>query len=98
MPSFRAVETTSAWAPDSSAMPSSSREPPFRAAGSRARAGRGGCFELLGIAEESGAHAEVVSTARKLGINYPVLFDDDAKVGDAFRIPGYPRTYLVDVS
>ena len=40
----------------------------------------------------------MVSTARKLGINYPVLFDDDAKVGDAFRIPGYPRTYLVDVS
>jgi len=59
---------------------------------------KGGCFELLGIAEESGEHAEVVSAARKLGINYPVLFDDDAKVGDAFRIPGYPRTYLVDVN
>jgi len=59
---------------------------------------KSGCFELLGIAEESGEHAEVVSAARKLGINYPVLFDDDAKVGDAFRIPGYPRTYLVDVN
>ena len=59
---------------------------------------KGGCFEMLGIAEESGDHAEVVSTARKLGINYPVLFDDDAKVGDAFRIPGYPSTYLIDVS
>ena len=40
----------------------------------------------------------MVSAARKLGINYPVLFDDDAKVGDAFRIPGYPRTFLVDVN
>lgn len=60
-----------------------------------ARQGR--CFEMLGVAEESGDHREVSATARKLGINYPVLFDDDAKVGDAFRIPGYPRTYLIDV-
>ena len=58
---------------------------------------RGHCFEMLGVAEESGDHREVTDTARKLGINYPVLFDDDAKVGDAFRIPGYPRTYLIDV-
>jgi cytochrome c biogenesis protein CcmG, thiol:disulfide interchange protein DsbE len=60
-----------------------------------ARQGR--CFEMLGVAEESGDHRDVIDTARKLGINYPVLFDDDAKVGDAFRIPGYPRTYLIDV-
>lgn len=60
-----------------------------------ARQGR--CFEMLGVAEESGNHRDVIDTARKLGINYPVLFDDDAKVGDAFRIPGYPRTYLIDV-
>ena len=59
---------------------------------------KGSCFEMLGIAEESGDHAEVAATAHKLGINYPVLFDDDAKVGDAFHIPGYPRTYLVDVN
>jgi len=58
---------------------------------------KGGCFELLGIAEESGAHGEVMDTARKLGITYPVLFDDEAKVGDAFRIPAYPRTFLIDV-
>jgi cytochrome c biogenesis protein CcmG, thiol:disulfide interchange protein DsbE len=61
-----------------------------------ARQGR--CFEMLGVAEESGDHREVTDTARKLGINYPVLFDDDAKVGDAFHIPGYPRTYLIDVA
>jgi len=60
-----------------------------------ARQGR--CFEMLGVAEESGDHREVTDTAHKLGINYPVLFDDDARVGDAFRIPGYPRTYLIDV-
>lgn len=58
---------------------------------------KGQCFEMLGIAEESGDHREVAEAAKKLGINYPVLFDDEAKVGDAFRIPGYPRTYLIDV-
>jgi cytochrome c biogenesis protein CcmG, thiol:disulfide interchange protein DsbE len=55
------------------------------------------CFEMLGIAEESGARDEVVAAAQKFGVNYPVLLDDDGKAGDAFRIPGYPRTFLIDV-
>ncbi len=55
------------------------------------------CFEMLGVAEESGARDQVVSMAQKLGVNYPVLLDDDGKAGDAFRIPGYPRTFLIDV-
>ncbi len=60
-------------------------------------ANKGKCFEMLGVAEESGARAEVVAAARKLGVNYPVLLDDDGKAGDAFKIPGYPRTFLIDV-
>ena len=55
------------------------------------------CFEMLGVAEESGARDEVVAVAHKLGVNYPVLLDDDGKAGDAFKIPGYPRTFLIDV-
>ncbi len=55
------------------------------------------CFEMLGVAEESGARDEVVAAARKLGVNYPVLLDDEGTAGDAFRIPGYPRTFLIDV-
>ena len=58
---------------------------------------RGQCFEMLGVAEESGARDEVVAVAHKLGVNYPVLLDDDGKAGDAFKIPGYPRTFLIDV-
>jgi cytochrome c biogenesis protein CcmG/thiol:disulfide interchange protein DsbE len=60
------------------------------------RAHRDGCFEMLGVVEESGSRDEVVDAARKLGISYPVLLDDQGKAGDAYRIPGYPRTYLID--
>jgi cytochrome c biogenesis protein CcmG/thiol:disulfide interchange protein DsbE len=55
-----------------------------------------GCFDLLGVAEESGTREEVVAAARKLGVNYPVLLDERGAAGDLFRIPGYPRTYLLD--
>jgi cytochrome c biogenesis protein CcmG, thiol:disulfide interchange protein DsbE len=54
------------------------------------------CFEMLGIAEESGPREDVVAAAQRFGINYPVLLDDQGKVGDAFRIPAYPRTFLID--
>jgi cytochrome c biogenesis protein CcmG/thiol:disulfide interchange protein DsbE len=57
---------------------------------------RGKCFEMLGVAEESGSREEVAEAAGKLGVNYPVLLDDKAEAGDAFRIPGYPRTFLID--
>ncbi|HTP26240.1 MAG TPA: TlpA disulfide reductase family protein [Anaeromyxobacteraceae bacterium] len=60
-------------------------------------ANKGKCFEMLGVAEESGAREEVMWAAHKLGVNYPVLVDEDGKVGDAFKIPGYPRTFLIDV-
>ncbi len=58
---------------------------------------RSKCFEMLGVAEESGAREEVVAAATKLGVNYPILLDDEGKAGDAFKIPGYPRTFLIDV-
>jgi cytochrome c biogenesis protein CcmG/thiol:disulfide interchange protein DsbE len=57
---------------------------------------KGACFEMLGLAEESGSAEEVASAARKFGINYPVLLDDDGKVSDDFRITAYPRTFVID--
>jgi cytochrome c biogenesis protein CcmG/thiol:disulfide interchange protein DsbE len=59
---------------------------------------RGQCLELLGVAEESGDRAEVREVAKELGVNYPIVFDEDGKVGEAFKIPGYPWTFLVDAS
>ncbi|HET7754970.1 MAG TPA: TlpA disulfide reductase family protein [Anaeromyxobacteraceae bacterium] len=58
----------------------------------------GKCVEFLGVAEESGSHDEIEAAARTLGINYPVLVDEDGRVGEAFGIPGYPRTFLIDVN
>ena len=57
---------------------------------------RGRCFEMLGIAEESGPREEVVATAQRFGATYPILLDDDGRAGDAFKIPAYPRTFLID--
>jgi len=57
---------------------------------------RDGCFEMLGIAEESGGRDDVAESAQRFGINYPVLLDLQGAAGGAFRIQGYPRTYLID--
>jgi cytochrome c biogenesis protein CcmG/thiol:disulfide interchange protein DsbE len=57
---------------------------------------KGSCFEMLGVAEESGSAEEVAEAAGKLGVNYPVLLDERSEAGDAFRVAGYPRTYLID--
>jgi cytochrome c biogenesis protein CcmG/thiol:disulfide interchange protein DsbE len=51
------------------------------------------CFELLGVAEES-AREDVVAAARR--IPYPVLVDARAQAASAWKVAGYPRTYLVD--
>ncbi|MBK9517368.1 MAG: TlpA family protein disulfide reductase [Anaeromyxobacter sp.] len=51
------------------------------------------CFELLGVVEES-ASDEVAAAAARLP--YPVLPDPGAEVAAAWKVAGYPRTYLVD--
>jgi cytochrome c biogenesis protein CcmG/thiol:disulfide interchange protein DsbE len=57
---------------------------------------RGKCFELLGVAEESGPREAIVETAEKLGANYPILLDERGDVANTFRIGGYPHTFLID--
>jgi cytochrome c biogenesis protein CcmG, thiol:disulfide interchange protein DsbE len=55
---------------------------------------RGRCFELLGVAEESGREdVERLASA----IPYPILLDEKAEALSAWRVAGYPRTYLLDV-
>jgi len=56
-------------------------------------ANRDRCFELLGVAEES-ARDDVALVARR--IPYPVLVDGRAQAASAWKVPAYPRTYLVD--
>ncbi len=50
------------------------------------------CFELLGVAEES-ARDDVARAATT--IPYPILLDERAQVASAWKVLGYPHTYLV---
>lgn len=51
------------------------------------------CFELLGVAEES-AREDVLAAAQR--IPYPILVDGRAEAASAWKVAGYPRTFLVD--
>ena len=57
------------------------------------RAHRGRCFELLGVAEESGRE-DVAAMAHS--IPYPILLDAEATALRPWGVPAFPRTYLVD--
>ena len=51
------------------------------------------CFELLGVAEESALQDVVRMSA---AIPYPVLLDARAEAVGPWRVPGYPKTVVVD--
>jgi len=55
-----------------------------------------GCFELLGVAEESGKPAQIAQKSAEYRIPYPVLVDADGAVGDRYHVEGYPNTFLID--
>lgn len=57
------------------------------------RENRGRCFELLGVAAES-AREDVLRMAPSMP--YPILFDGKAEALGAWKVQGYPRTYVVD--
>lgn len=51
------------------------------------------CFELLGVAGESGRQdTEQMAKA----IPYPVLFDEDGAAVDAWSVRSFPRTFVLD--
>ena len=51
------------------------------------------CFELLGVAEESGRE-DVLRAAPS--IPYPILLDERAEALESWGVQGYPITVLVD--
>jgi cytochrome c biogenesis protein CcmG/thiol:disulfide interchange protein DsbE len=54
---------------------------------------RGRCFELLGVAEESGRE-DVARAAPQMP--YPILVDERAEALGPWGVEGYPATFLVD--
>jgi cytochrome c biogenesis protein CcmG/thiol:disulfide interchange protein DsbE len=52
-----------------------------------------GCFELLGVAEES-PRADLLAIARTMP--YPVLTDPRGDAAAAWSVYGFPSSYLVD--
>ena len=57
---------------------------------------RGRCLEIVGVTEDSGGPAEVAEFARRHAIPYPLVVDRDGKAASDWRVPGLPRSYLVD--
>lgn len=54
-----------------------------------------GCFEILGVAEESGGRDQLAAAARSFKIPYPVLIDNGS-AASAYSVDAYPRTVLID--
>ncbi len=54
-------------------------------------------FELLGINLDED-QAKALHLARKLDVNFPVLFDDEKNVSKSFSIDAMPTTIIIDRS
>jgi peroxiredoxin len=55
----------------------------------------GHAFEMLAI-NAGQDKASAASFARKLGLTYPVLLDETAKIAKQYGVSGLPTTYFVD--
>lgn len=54
------------------------------------------CFEMLGVAEDSGGVGDVAAAAKAFGISYPVLVDPGGAVANRFGVTGLPHTVILD--
>ncbi len=60
------------------------------------RENRDRCFEMLGVAEDSGDQEEVARAAKSFGIPYPVLLDPVGGAARHFDVSGLPHTVIID--
>jgi cytochrome c biogenesis protein CcmG/thiol:disulfide interchange protein DsbE len=59
------------------------------------RASRGRCLEIVAVTEESSLE-DAATEARRMDVPFPVVMDPEGAVARAFRVTGYPRTYVID--
>jgi peroxiredoxin len=53
-------------------------------------------FQALGIVEDDAGKDEILKTAAKAGVNYPILPDAKGKIGDAYGGVDYlPESYYI---
>jgi cytochrome c biogenesis protein CcmG/thiol:disulfide interchange protein DsbE len=54
------------------------------------------CFDLVGIAEDSGNDRDLQAFTQQMSIPYPIVNDVGGKVGKRYEVPGFPRTFIID--
>ena len=57
---------------------------------------KGQGFEILGIAEDDAPKDEIVKTAKKAGVGYPVLLTDNKVAGLYGGVDSLPTSFYID--
>ena len=50
---------------------------------------------VLAVSEDDGKREQITKFIRKIKVNFPILLDQDLKIGDSYMLPGLPTTYLI---
>jgi peroxiredoxin len=50
---------------------------------------------VLAVSEDDGERGQITKFIRKVNVNFPILLDNELKIGDSYMLPGLPTTYLI---
>jgi peroxiredoxin len=52
-------------------------------------------FVVLAVSEDDTERKQIANFISKIKVNFPILLDHDLKIGDSYRLPGLPTSYLI---